>query len=122
MSKLEPHRVLVTGGRTYSDRTRVAWALKAVDAKYPIGMVIQGGARGADELCKRWAQDNGVYCRQFDADWNSQPRSGGHIRNADMLRVGQPDFVVAFEGGAGTASMIKMARKAGVPVWEVPPR
>ena len=36
-----------------------------------------------------------------------------------MLMEGKPDLVVAFPGGAGTANMIKQARKAGVEVIEV---
>jgi hypothetical protein len=35
-----------------------------------------------------------------------------------MLAEGRPDFVVAFEGGNGTADMIRQARAAGVEVLD----
>jgi hypothetical protein len=35
-----------------------------------------------------------------------------------MLEEGQPDLVVAFEGGRGTAMMVKLAHDDGVPVEE----
>jgi hypothetical protein len=36
-----------------------------------------------------------------------------------MLTSENPDVIVAFEGGAGTADMIRQGRKAGVDVYEV---
>jgi len=41
--------------------------------------------------------------------------AAGPIRNQWMLKYGKPDLVLALPGGAGTASMIDLASKAGVP-------
>ncbi|HEY7823739.1 MAG TPA: DUF2493 domain-containing protein [Acidimicrobiia bacterium] len=112
-------RVLVCGGRDYRDSARVRRVLDAVDRKYPISVVIQGGARGADALAKGWAQANGVHWVEYRAEWDKHGRSAGHIRNAEMLNHGKPDYVVAFPGGAGTRGMIELAKKAGVPTWVV---
>lgn len=57
----------------------------------------------------------------YHADWNAHGRSAGPIRNAKMLAEGKPDLVVAFPGGKGTAHMVGIARKAGVPVVEMLP-
>jgi len=35
-----------------------------------------------------------------------------------MLAEGEPDAVLAFPGGRGTADMVRRAKRAGVPVWE----
>jgi len=112
-------KVLVTGGRDYNDAHRVACVLKAVNDKYPILALIQGGARGADKLAKGWALANDVRCDEFQADWDKHGKSAGHIRNAEMLKEGAPDCVVAFPGGRGTASMVAIAKRAGVLVWEI---
>jgi hypothetical protein len=52
----------------------------------------------------------------FFAAWHEHGRGAGPIRNRQMLEEGRPDLVVAFPGGHGTAGMIKLALKAGVPV------
>jgi UDP-N-acetylmuramoylalanine-D-glutamate ligase len=41
------------------------------------------------------------------------------MRNKWMLTDGKPDLVIAFPGGRGTASMVNLARAAGVPVTEI---
>jgi acyl-CoA synthetase (NDP forming) len=56
----------------------------------------------------------------FPANWKKHGKSAGPIRNQLMLDVGKPDLVIAFPGGSGTADMIRRARKAGVPVKEIP--
>lgn len=42
--------------------------------------------------------------------------AAGHIRNTQMLVECKPDLVVAFEGGKGTANMVRQAEAAGVRV------
>ena len=39
-----------------------------------------------------------------------------------MLNEGRAQAVVAFKGGKGTQMMVDLAKKAGIPVWEVPER
>jgi hypothetical protein len=36
-----------------------------------------------------------------------------------MLDEGQPDLVIAFPGGAGTANMIQQSKARGIPVREI---
>lgn len=56
----------------------------------------------------------------FPAPWDFHKNSAGPIRNAWMLRFGQPDLVLAMPGGTGTADMVKKARAAHVEVIQVP--
>lgn len=49
-------RVLVCGGRDFRDVTAVYHALDQLDARYPITHLIQGGARGVDEIAAQWAE------------------------------------------------------------------
>jgi hypothetical protein len=114
-------RVLVCGGRDYSNSCAVCATLDEIDAGSKIKAIITGMARGADMLAWEWAKDRGVHTDEFAADWARHGRAAGPIRNAEMLRDGMPDLVIAFPGGRGTANMVALARRAGVSVREIPP-
>lgn len=109
-------RVIVCGGRDYSDAAKVSEVLSGLDG---IRHLWHGNARGADSLAHEWGIGQpGVSVHPVPADWKKHGRRAGPIRNQKMLGQ-QPDLVVAFPGGRGTADMVKRARAAGVPVMEV---
>lgn len=114
-------RVLVCGGRDFDDRALVFATLDHINAETPITAIIEGGARGADRLAYEWSRDRPLTIYTYPADWKRLGRAAGPIRNRDMLADGNPDLVVAFPGGPGTAHMVGLARKAGVRVVEVHP-
>lgn len=114
-------RVLVCGGRDFRDKATGYGVLDRQHAEQPISCIIEGGANGADYIAMRWAEDRGVLCKEFCADWNKHGRAAGPIRNQEMLNVGLPDVVIAFKGGRGTADMVRRARSAGVRVVEIAP-
>lgn len=89
-------RVLVTGGRDFTDKASVFSAL-------------------ADE----WARLRSIPREVFEADWDSHKKSAGIIRNIQMLKDGKPDCCVAFPGGRGTAHMVGLVRKAGLDLWVI---
>lgn len=106
--------VLVTGGREYKDQALVFKVLDLMHGKHGIKLIIEGGARGADHLARLWAKSRDVPLRTFPADWKVHGKRAGPIRNGQMLKEGHPDWVIAFEGGSGTADMLSQAWKAGV--------
>lgn len=112
-------RVLVCGGRDYRDGERVSAVLHKLHAAQGIDLIIEGGAKGADYLAHVWACMEGVPTERFEADWENQGSFAGPARNKRMLDEGQPDLVIAFPGGRGTADMVRKARKAGVDVVEI---
>jgi len=117
-------RLLVCGGRTYFDGEHVYRTLDRVKAKHEIEVLIQGGARGADELAKCWALAKGVPWVGFPIDHALDgPWPGaGPARNRHMLHEGKPTAVVAFPStGTGTDHMCRIAGEAGVKVWRVKP-
>ncbi len=63
-----------------------------------------------------WAESEGIKPTVFKADWSKHGKAAGPIRNRRMLEEGKPDLVIALQGGKGTASMIALAREAGVRV------
>lgn len=109
-------KVLVCGGRDFSDTEFLFWFLDEVHFRRPITLVIHGGARGADGLAGHWARAREVPCDVYPANWNKYRNAAGPIRNQQMLDEGTPDLVIAFPGGAGTADMVSRSRKEGVKV------
>jgi len=127
-------KVLVCGGREYGWSTnsnrqkmpnvqevdylvmKLNTLKSAVDELGRNLVIIQGEARGADTLAKKWAELNGVETLDFHADWDTHGKKAGFIRNSDMLKEGKPDLVIAFKGGSGTKMMCEIAEKANVPV------
>lgn len=115
------HRLLVCGGRDFTDAKRI-WSVldHYLTAADDFECLIQGEARGADRIAGEWADTRGVRVLPFPADWERLGNSAGPVRNAQMLREGRPTVVIAFPGGVGTRDMTERARRAGVPVLEIP--
>ena len=121
-------RILVCGGRDFTDRDKVWRTLDGVfpisepDAYgnyLPLGTLIHGACpTGADHLADEYAVVNWLGLETYPPDW-SLGRKAGPIRNQRMLDEGKPDLVVAFPGGRGTADMVRRARQSGVPVMEI---
>lgn len=128
-------KILVCGGRDYSDRDNVIRVLDKItwdrgwvtpeELRDDVGnylpevVIISGAAKGADSHAIDWAVINWTDLETYPADWAKYGKSAGYIRNKQMLDEGRPDLVVAFPGGVGTAMMVKLARNAGVEVIEV---
>lgn len=111
-------RVLITGGRYFSDRKLLNDALDAIHAGDPIVLLIHGDANGADRLAGQWATSNGIAIKAIPAAWEKHGRAAGPIRNTEMLNE-KPDLVVAFPGGRGTEDMVRKAKLSKVPVVSV---
>jgi hypothetical protein len=114
-------RALVCGGRNFRDYDWLCEVLSGFENSKgaKITEVIHGAARGADRLAGEWAKSQGLSVREFPANWELHGHSAGSRRNAQMLAEGQPDVVIAFPGGAGTADMVLKAKIARVPVVQL---
>lgn len=111
-------KVLVCGGRDYSDREAVERHLGTLAATAGRDgatlLLIHGNAPGADRLCGLVAAERGIHSAAVSALWDRYGNSAGPIRNSAMLALG-PDMVLVFPGGRGTADMVRQAAEAGVP-------
>jgi hypothetical protein len=110
-------KLLVCGGRTFMDDAFMFATLDMVHKRRPVSIVIHGGAKGADHYAELWAVARGIHYARVPALWESLGKAAGPKRNEAMLLLA-PDAVVAFAGGRGTAHMVKIARDAGIKVWE----
>jgi hypothetical protein len=149
-----PSRSLVIaagGGRDLAwPQQRVAAELLARSSGRLVHLLLHGGARGADAAIGRAAQQLGWSALVMPAQWQLHGRAAGPIRNRALLEQAvaravahsSPGcftsvLVVAFPGGAGTASLVRearlMASRSPVPIsvaevtaaaglWAVPVR
>ena len=121
-------RILVTGGRKYSNKEFVHKILNNFLAKGPF-ILIHGDADGLDTLAKEWAIENNVEQIPYPALWKDFTQTpcnikygqfgkynclAGFNRNEQMLKEGKPNLCLAFPGGKGTADMKKRCKKANV--------
>ena len=111
-------RVLVCGSRTWSDTGAIAKQLDPLCRK--ISLIIQGGAKGADQCAKDYAEKMEIPFLTYTAEWSRYGRAAGPKRNQRMLDEGKPDLVLAFhknlDSSKGTKDMVNKAKKAGVKV------
>jgi len=113
-------RILVCGGRDYSERIALFAALERLHKARGIDTVIHGACTGADFLAGEWAEgEDGIAVEPYPVDHTVDGPwpAAGPKRNRRMLAAGRPDGVVAFPGGRGTADMCRAAEAAGVKVW-----
>ncbi|QIG65720.1 DprA-like DNA processing protein [Ochrobactrum phage vB_OspM_OC] len=105
--------VLICGGRDYADAAKVYDILDYIHKKVGIDVLISGAARGADMIGINWAEERGVRCLKFPANWKKYNKAAGFIRNKQMAEC-EPDICVAFSGGSGTNNMIKLCEQYGI--------
>ena len=112
-------RILVCGGRDFTDRDLVFATMDKVKGIFGDFELVHGGAKGADSFSDEWADSVGCSKKVFKPDWKMYKRAAGPIRNGQMLeylRRGEEPLVIAFWDGKskGTKDMITKAKKAGV--------
>jgi hypothetical protein len=112
-------RVLVCGGRDYTNSKAVFETLNTLNLDGKQDCLISGGAKGADRLAEKYAEDWNIPILVFEADWETYGKRAGYFRNKQMLDEGKPDLVIAFPGGKGTAMMVRIAKAAGIEIVEI---
>lgn len=111
--------ILICGGRDFPVDKIEAFDKYLDDlATETIDIIVEGGARGVDALAKAWGKSRGVHVATVEALWKTFDKGAGPRRNKAMLLL-KPDLVIAFEGGNGTADMVRQANRHGVKVIEV---
>lgn len=113
-------RLLVCGSRGWTDREAIHVHLAGLNPAESI--VIHGKCRGADIIAGEIAQELGLHVAEVPALWDYPiyGKQAGFIRNHAMVKLLNPDRVVAFTlGTRGTKDTIDRAKALGVPVEEV---
>lgn len=114
-------RLLVAGGRDWTDTEAVYQMLDSLNRNTGIDVVIEGNAKGVDRIAGYWARRRRIDNRKFAADWKTHGKAAGPIRNQHMIDEGRPDLAVVYPGGRGTQDMRKRLEKAGIIRYEPVP-
>jgi len=128
-------RLVVTGGRNFTDTRRIFSALDELHSRLHIALLIEGEAPGLDTRARVWAVRNGVTVQPCPAPWDEvdhpdavvrYTRGGkpydaraGTRRNQQMIDDHKPDYGLVFPGGSGTADMRSRIVAAGIPFEDV---
>lgn len=112
-------KVLVCGGRDFNNWPLLRKTLNDIHLAVSITVIINGVASGADSGSTLWARTWKIPQAHYHAQWKKYGKPAGRLRNIEMLAESQPDLVVAFPGGRGTAHMVEIAQAAGVRVIQV---
>jgi hypothetical protein len=133
--------VLAFGGRAYDRYDGVKEAFSLVNKIFgQIKLVVHGGAglpanwkemrkadlvrtisKSADALAHKYALENGIKLKVYEADWAANPKTAGVLRNSHMLHEllnSYPSTKIvslAFPGGNGTADMQKKVEFVKLP-------
>lgn len=104
-------KVIIAGSRTFNNYEILLKACDFYLKKTTDIEIVSGGAKGADELGERYAEERGYLIKRFPADWNKHGKSAGYIRNGLMAHYS--DALIAFWDGKskGTKNMIEQAKK-----------
>ena len=108
------YKVIIAGSREFDNYQLLEQicdsVLESVEDKSKI-VIITGGARGADKLGIRYANNKQYKLEVHPADWNRYGKLSSFIRNEEMAL--QANALIAFWDGKspGTKSMIDVAQK-----------
>lgn len=109
-------KVIIAGSRTFDNYKMLRTLCDIVLSRKDQVEVVGGGAKGADELGRRYAKERGYKFTLFPADWDKHGKKAGPIRNGEMAEYA--DGLILFWDGKsrGSKNMLEQARKKGLKV------
>lgn len=110
-------KIAIVGSRNFNDYDMFCEHLYSIlfynmmSSVDDITQIISGGARGADSLAERFAEENDIEIKVYPAEWDKYGKKAGYLRNE--LIVQAADVVIAFWNGVsrGTKHSIDLAKK-----------
>lgn len=123
-------KILICGGRDFDDyeflKEKTDYHVKI--ARETSGWqgveIVAGGAKGADTLAEKYAEERHYGTSIFPAWWKENGKKAGFLRNIQMAEyLATSDdmqvFVIAFWDGVskGTKHMIDTAKKHNLPLY-----
>ena len=122
-------RIIIAGSRDFNDYELLKKSVIEIITKKTmlpdLTRIISGGARGADTLGERFANEMGLEISRFIPDWDGLGKRAGYVRNAEMAKFAVEDgnygVLIAFWDGQsrGTKHMIDLAKRYGLEVHVV---
>jgi hypothetical protein len=112
-------KLAVIGSREFNNYAMMVMFLDAYVACNSELIIVSGGARGADKLSERYAEEHGLETIIFLPDYDKYKKAAPFIRNSDIINAA--DEVLSFWDGTsnGTRDSMNKAAKLNKPVLEV---
>lgn len=103
-------KLAIIGSRTFYDYTKLEHLATNICDKLGITTIVSGGAKGADLLGERFADEKNLKKLIFIPDWDKHGKSAGYKRNVDI--VTNSDIVLALWDGEskGTQHSMNIAK------------
>jgi len=102
-------KTIIAGSRTITDFDLVRAAIKK--SGFNITEVVSGGCKGPDLLGERWAKQNHIPIKRFNANWQKHGNAAGPIRNIEMSCYALALIAVWDGKSKGTKLMIDLAER-----------
>ena len=122
-------RIIIAGSRDFNDYELLKKSAIEIITKKTmlpdLTRIVSGGARGADTLGERFANEMGLEISRFIPDWDGLGKRAGYVRNAEMAKFAVEDdndgMLIAFWDGKSreTKHMIDLAKRYGLEVHVV---
>lgn len=109
-------RIIIAGSRTVTE-DQVRDAIEYCSWIGFVSCIVSGGAKGADQAGEKWAKEKGLDIKLFPADWEQFGKRAGPMRNKQMAENAEGLIAVWDGKSRGTASMIELARGAGLRIF-----
>ena len=113
--------VMICGSRTITDKDwifqhaedylrEIYQETKEIDFN-----IIDGGARGVDQIATSFAIHHNCRCKEYPAEWDKYGKAAGPIRNEQMVK--DCDYCLIFWDGSsrGTKNDIDLCERYGKP-------
>lgn len=101
--------VIICGSRGFIDYEFINRHLDHFFKNQKPDEIIHGDCKDSADMCaKRYAEENGIKCTPYPAEWKKYGKAAGPIRNTTMAVVGT--HCIGFNAGTdGTTDMLKKA-------------
>ena len=109
--------VAVIGSRSFDDYGLLSRFIITRILPKRIHCIISGGAKGADSLAERFAQEYHCDIKVFPAEWHIYGPKAGYLRNNGMIKSCDRGFAFWDRASSGTAHAIQLCEELNKPYW-----
>jgi hypothetical protein len=103
-------KIGVSGSRSFNNEKLLFDTLDEIEG---IVEIVTGGAKGADQLAEKYADEKGLKKKIFLPAWERHGRFAGAIRNNDIIDYADM-MVILWDGKSkGTKDVIEKCKKRG---------
>ncbi len=110
-------KVIIAGGRNITDPSLLTAAVH--DSEFEITEIVEGGAKGVDDMAFNFASHRGVSCKTFPADWKKHGSKAVPIRNTEMAAYADALILIWDGKSRGSADMLRKAQARSLKIHQL---